>query len=272
MRTLICAVLVVVVVVACNKTESVATTSSPSATASSSAPSTTASVAASSAPVDAGPPSLDQQLVTLAQRWNDALARRDAEALRDVYAAHVTMYGASYDRSAAVAAKKAALTGDYTQSIAQVLITKGDPDRPRAIFEKSWTVRGKESHVRASLGFAKESGRWWVADETDVKTEAKLADESCLGLVHAAVLSTDDGKTYKKSPYGTLYVCGPPDCDTFQIAAIRLELGHDLERLASFDVDQKKGVVSHAGIELAADPAIVARMKAACAREASQGK
>jgi hypothetical protein len=269
MRTLF---LLLSCVIACNKPESAATTTSPSATASSSpAPTTSASapVVASSAPVvDAGPPSLDQQLVTLAQRWNDALARRDAEALRDVYAAHVTMYGASYDRSAAVAAKKAALTGDYTQAIANVLVTKGDPDKPRAIFDKSWTIAGKESHVRASLGFAKENGRWWVADETDAKTEAKLADESCLGLVHAAVLSTDDGKTYKKSPYGTMYVCGPPDCDTFQIAAIRLEKDQ-MERLASFDVDQKKGVVSHAGLELKADPAIVARMKAACAKEAT---
>ena len=270
MRALIFGVLLV----ACNKTESVANTT-PSATASSSPPAVSATapaVASSTAIVDAGPPSLDQQLVTLAQRWNDALARRDAEALRDVYAAHVTMYGASYDRSQAVAAKKAALTGDYTQSIASVMITKGDPDKPRAIFEKSWTIRGKESSVRASLGFVKENGRWWVADETDAKTEAKLADESCLGLVHAAIQSTDEGKMYKKSPYGTMYVCGPPDCDTFQIEAIRLELGKDMERLASYDVDQKKGVVSHAGVELKADPAIVARMKAACAREASQGK
>jgi hypothetical protein len=257
----------------CNKTESAATTSSSSATASSSALVTASATASSSAPVaivDAGPPSLDQQLVTLAQRWNDALARRDADGLRDVFASHVTMYGTSYDRTQAIAAKKLALAGDYTQSIAQVMITKSDPDKPRAVFEKSWTIRGKESHVRASLGFAKEGGRWLVADETDAKTEAKLADESCLGLVHASVLSTDDGVTYKKSPYGTMYVCGPPDCDTFQIAAIRLEKD-EMQRLASFDVDQKKGVVSHAGVELKADPAIVARMKAACAREA-QGK
>ncbi len=258
--------------IACNKTESVATT--PSATVSSPPPiaSVTASATASSAPAvaDAGKPSIDQDLVTLAQRWNDALARRDAEALDDVFAAHVTMYGASYDRAHAIAAKKSALTPDYTQSIAEMLITKGDPDKPRAIFEKSWTIHGKESHVRASLGFAKENGRWRVADETDAKTEAKLADESCLGLVHAAVLSTDDGKTYKKSPYGTMYVCGPPECDTFQIAAIRLEHDH-MDRLASFDVDQKKGVVYHAGVDQKADPAIVTRMKAACAREA-QGK
>ena len=258
MRAAVC-----VFLIAC-KTESVATTNAPSATTSA-PPSPTTSVTV------AAPPSLDQQLVTLAQRWNDALARRDAEGLRDVFASHVTMYGTSYDRTQAIAAKKAALTPDYTQSIAGVLITKGDPDKPRAIFDKSWTIRGKESHVRASLGFAKEGGRWLVADETDAKTEAKLADESCMGLVHAAVLSTDDGKTYKKSPYGTMYVCGPPDCDTFQIAAIRLEMGHDMERLASFDVDQKKGVVSHAGVELKADPAIVERMKAACAKEA-QGK
>jgi ketosteroid isomerase-like protein len=259
--------LVLVVLVACSKTESVATT--PSATASSPPPaaSVTASAIVSSSPAVAdAAPSLDQELVTLVERWNEALARRDASALDDVYASHVTMYGTTYDRAQAIAAKKAALTPDYTQSIAGVLVTKGDPDKPRAIFDKSWTVRGKESHVRASLGFAKENGRWRVADETDAKTEAKLADESCLGLVHAAVLSTDDGKTYKKSPYGTMYVCGPPDCDTFQIAAIRLESDH-MDRLASFDVDQKKGVVLHAGIDQKADPAIIARMKSACARE-----
>ena len=261
--------LVFVVLVAC-KGESVATTTTTTTPSASSSPPVASATSSAAVMVADAAPSLDQELVTLAQRWNDALARRDAEGLRDVFASHVTMYGTSYDRSQAIAAKKLALTGDYTQAIAQVMITKGDPDKPRAIFEKTWTIHGKESHVRASLGFAKEGGRWLVADETDAKTEAKLADESCLGLVHAAVLSTDDGKTYKKSPYGTMYVCGPPECDTFQIAAIRLEKDH-MERLASFDVDQKKGVVSHAGLVLAADQAIVARMKTACAKEA-QGK
>lgn len=266
--------LLFLLLVAC-KSESIATTTttpaetstSSSATATPPAPKPSASVAVVEA---AAPPTVDEQLIALTQRWNDALARHEAGALDAVYGAHVTLYGTTVDRAAAIAAKKAALTGDYTQSIASILVTKGDPEHPHAVFDKTWTNHGKESKVRASLAFAKEGGRWVVVEETDAKTEAKLADESCLGLVHKVVLSTDDAATYRKAPYGTMYVCGPPECDTFQIAAIRI--GQDLERLASFDVDQKKGTVSHAGIELKADPQLVARMKAACAKEAAQTK
>jgi hypothetical protein len=249
--------LLLVFLVAC-KSESVAST-------------TTAPTSASVVVVEAAPPpTLDEQLISLTQRWSDALARHDADALDTIYGARVALYGATLDRAAAIAGKKAALTGDYTQSIASILVVRGNPERPRAIFDKTWTNRGKESKVRASLAFAKEGGRWVVVEETDAKTEAKLADESCLGLVHKVVLSTDDAATYRSAPYGTMYVCGPPDCDTFQIAAIRI--GRDLERLASYDVDQKKGVVSHVGVELKADPQLVARMKTSCARETTDGK
>ncbi len=45
-----------------------------------------------------------------------------------------------------------------------------------------------------------------------------------------------------------------------------------MTREAPFEVDQKTGAVTHAGIALKPDAAIVARMKSACAREAAQGK
>jgi hypothetical protein len=262
-------VLLALMLVAC-RSESVATTTPTETAAASHAPPPQSSSSAVAVAEAAAPPTVDEQLIALTQRWNDALAQHNADALDAVYGAHPSLYGTTLDRAAAIAAKRAALTGDYTQSIASILIVKGDPARPHAVFDKTWTNHGKQSSVRASLAFAKEGGRWVVVEETDSKTEAKLADESCLGLVHKVVLSTDDAATYRKAPYGTMYVCGPPECDTFQIAAIRIE--HDLERLASYDVDQKKGVVSHAGVELKADPQLVSRMKAACAREAAEAK
>jgi hypothetical protein len=214
---------------------------------------------------------MDEELLALTNSWNDMLSRHSAAALDHVYALHVTLYGSSYDRAGAIGAKQAALTGDYTQSIASLMVVKSDPEKPRVVFDKTWTIKGKTSHVRASLGFIKENGHWAVADETDVKTEELLASQqSCMGLVHEAVLSTDDGKMYRGKGYGTMYVCGPPDCDTFQIAGIHLD-ENGMQRLASFDVDQKKGVVAHAGVTLKPDPAIIGRMKTACAKEA-QGK
>jgi hypothetical protein len=212
----------------------------------------------------------EDEIGALVRRWNDALAQRNAAALEDVYGARVSLYGTSLDRASAIKTKAAALAGEYTQSIGPVEVERKDAAHPRATFDKTWQKRGKKGTVRASLGFANEDGRWVVVEESDAKTDQAIADakseESCLGLVHRVVLSTEDGKAYRKSPYGTMYVCGPPDCDGFQIAAVRF--GNDaMQRLATFDVDQKSGVVSHAGLALAADPKLVARMKAACAKE-----
>ena len=184
---------------------------------------------------------VDVELRSLTRRWNDALARRDAAALEAVYGARIRLYGAMVDRKTAVKMKAAALTDDYTQSIGSVALSTRDPAYPRALFDKTWKKKGKELRVRGSLGFAKEDGRWVVTDESDAKADSLTLDEhgedSCLGLVHAAVLSTQDGETFRHPPYGTLFVCGPPECETFQDAALvklrrRSEDGHSLPHLS----------------------------------------
>ncbi len=245
----------------------------PSASASASAMSASASA---SVAVDAGV-GVEQELRALAQRWNDALAKRDADALRAVYGARVAMYGAPYDREAAIAAKKKALTADYTQSIASIHILRSEPDRPAALFEKTWTTQHKTSHVHASLQFAKEDDRWVVVEETDGKTEQLLWDASCLGLVYAAIESTDEFTQYRsagseREPYVLTEPCSPPECAKFQIKL--MQIGHDYGPFVIYDVDQVSGVVSRHddGVAIKADAAIVARMKLACAREAAQRK
>jgi len=252
--------LLLLFVVACKK-ESAATTLAETLAPSSSTP----PAHSMDVTIAAHMPTVDEELITLTQRWSDTLTRHDADGLRDVYGARVTLYGSTLDREAAIAGKKAALTGDYAQAIASILIVRSNPERPAAIFDKTWTTHGKTSSVRGSLHFGQEASRWVVVEETDAKTETMLADNSCLALAHKVVLSTDDAAVYRTAPYGTMYVCGPPDCDAFQIAAIRI--GHDLERLATYDVDPKKGVVTHAGVALNADPKVIAQLKVACARE-----
>jgi hypothetical protein len=211
---------------------------------------------------------LDVELQSLTQRWNAALAERNATALAPVYGARVSLYGTLVDRKTALKMKSAALTDDYTQSIGPVTLDMRDPAHPRALFDKTWNKKGKELTVRGSLGFGNEDGRWVVTDESDAKADSLLLDEhgqdNCLGLVHAAVLSTEDGESFRHPPYGTVYVCGPPECETFQIAGY-LEDKNGMQRMATFDVDPKTGVVSHVA-PIVADAAIVSRMKAACAK------
>lgn len=211
---------------------------------------------------------LDVELQSLTQRWNAALAQRNATALAAVYGARVRLYGTLVERKTALKMKSTALTDDYTQSIDSVTLDMRDPAHPRALFDKTWNKQGKELRVRGSLGFGNEDGRWVVTDESDVKADALVLDEhgedNCLGLVHAAVLSTEDGASFRHPPYGTVYVCGPPECETFQIAGY-LEDKNGMQRMATFDVDPKTGVVSHVA-PIVADAAIVSRMKAACAK------
>jgi hypothetical protein len=213
------------------------------------------------------PTALELELRSLAQRWNDALANHNVAMLSSVYGARVRLYGRDVDRKVAIKMKTAAASGDYTQSMGPIEIDLREPTYPRVLFTKTWLTKGKEFSIRASLDFAKENGRWVVIEESDAKADdAALQDngkDSCLGLVHAAVMSTQDGLLYRHPPYGTQYVCGPPECDTYQIDGIRLG-NEGMERMARFDVDPMTGVVSHV-TPIVADPVIVTRMKAACA-------
>ena len=91
----------------------------------------------------------------------------------------------------------------------------------------------------------------------------KNGHDSCLSLAHAAVVSTEEGEQFRHPPYGTLYVCGPKECETLQIAGYVIDKT-GLQRLSNFDVDPGTGVVAHFGNLLEADAAIASRMKAAC--------
>jgi hypothetical protein len=217
-------------------------------------------------------PTPDDELVTLTQRWNDALAKRDASALEKIYGADVRLYDQNLSRAAAVKNKAAALakSPDYTQSIASIAIDRKQADRPTATFLKTWKTGGKESSVAGILVFGKEPSGWVVVEESDQTTDkkrlARFQQGGCLHLVHAVVASTESGRAYAPPRAGTIVVCEPPSCDTFQIAGGRF--GGDppsFQREATFDVDAKKGVVLRAGAAEAADPALLAKMKTACA-------
>jgi hypothetical protein len=216
----------------------------------------------------------DDDAITVTMAWNDALARRDAPALRRVYGAKVRLYEEQLDRETAIARKAAAFkrAPDYTQSIRSLKIDRSHPERPTVEFLKTWRTGGKESSTRGVLVLGTEDGKQShtvVLEESDVTTDAKrlaaLKDEGCLGLVHAAVFSTPSGRGYHGKDAYTMIACEPPECDGFQV-----EAGHiggdppSFQREALFEVDPKKGVVSHATIVEPADPAILTRLKAAC--------
>lgn len=263
-----------------------------SSAADASAPSASVSVAAPAAR-ESSPPAagVKADLEALANRWNDALRSRNAEALRDVYAKNVRLYGVRMTRDAAVERKAAALAKapDYTQSIAQPSFDESNPKRPTLVFQKEWTASGKPSSVVASLTFANDGGKWFVVEESDAVTDAKLdlkrdartlakakatpqADDDCEGAVVRAVIALKEAKDLLDGPTnpdgghssnGVRVAGGPPESKTFSVA---IHENHDdhLATLAWFDVDAETGAIT--GIDpdqvIRVDPAVTK----ACAR------
>jgi hypothetical protein len=225
----------------------------------------------------------EAEILAVVKRWNDALANRDAALLKAVYGAQVRLYTSSVDRDAAVKMKAAALAAakDYTQSISAIEVDLRAADRPRASFQKKWTAKGKEQAVVGSLVLAQEAGKWVVVEESDAKTDERRAraaasQDSCEALVVGVVASTPEAARLLAGPTnpagghssnGLRIGGGPPDSPTFGVAVHENHADH-LATLAWFDVDPKTGKVTDSidGAEQKADPALVKRMVAACAK------
>jgi hypothetical protein len=250
-------------------------------------PAGSAAVAPAAAPpVAAAPPKVDPreaEILTVVKRWNDALATRNPLLLKTVYGAQVRLYTSTVDRDAAIQAKVAALAAakDYTQSIGAVEIDLRAADRPRASFQKKWTSNGKAQTVVGSLVLAKEAGDWVVVEESDAKTDERLARaaasmDSCEAFVIGVVSSTPKASRLLAGPTnpagghpsnGLRFGGGPPESPTFAVA-LHENHADRLVTLAWFDVDPKTGKVTDLleGGEHKADPALVRKMVAACAR------
>lgn len=271
--------LLLVLLVGCDH----ATTSAPAADAAATAPSvsSTAQTAQASSPAPKANP-VEAELLTLTKAWNDALAKRDAEALRPVYGANVKLYQNAMTRDAAIKAKAGALASakDYTQSLQQIEINGVKSARPTAVFEKRWTQNGKNLGVRASLAFAKEGGKWVVVEESDAPSDARKAraanKESCEGLVIGVVSSIPEVAKFLAGPTdpahghssnGLRIGSGPPESPTFSVG---MHENHDdrLVTMGWYDVDPKSGKVTNELSDVAPspDPKIVDKMKAACAK------
>jgi len=229
------------------------------------------------------PDPLETELLAVTRRWNEALARRDAGALRSVYGAQVRLYQNTVDREAAIKTKAAALAAskDYTQAITAVEFDLRTADRPKAGFDKKWTSKGKQQSVRGSLVFAKEGGQWVVVEESDTKTDERRAraeanKDSCEGLVVGVVMSVPEASQILNGPTdpaeghnsnGLRIDGGPPESPTFAVAIHENHPDH-LLTLAWFEVDPRTGRVTE-GLDKTprkADPALVEKMKAACAK------
>lgn len=228
-----------------------------------------------SASASSAPTTQQDEIITMTMAWNDALARRDAPALRRVYGAKVRLYAENLDLDAVIARKAAAFksTPDYTQSIRSLKVDRSQPDRPTVEFLKTWRASGKENTIRGVLVFGFDGDTHPVIyEESDVATDAKrlaaLKDEGCYGLLHQVVYSTASGRAYHGHDASTMIACTPPECTGFEVAAGRFGgPSMTFHREATFEINHKTGAVSEDSVPTAADPTIVARMKTACAAE-----
>lgn len=156
----------------------------------------------------------ERPIRALVEKWNHALAARDAEALSTLYGANVELYGSTRTREAVIRGKKKAFTAspDYTQSIGAITLERLDTDSPQAHFEKRWTEHARSKATEAVLTFKKDNGEWTIAGETDqpsiertknATTTAKVAlpkVDACTRALDELVSSTPGVKKLLDGP------------------------------------------------------------------------
>jgi hypothetical protein len=228
------------------------------------------------------PDPVEDEIAAVTNAWNDALAKRNADALKPIYAKNVRLYTVQMPREQAVKVKADALKADkdYTQSISYLEIDTRKKAEPRALFHKKWTSKGKEQEVVASLAFAKEDGKWVVTEESDVPSDqrrvraAQNAD-GCESLVQKLASSTAEANAILARPpnpskghlsNGTRIGAGPPEQTNYSIG-IHENHSDRVVTLMWIDVDPKTGamtsVIDDKPLKGASD--LVEQVKKACA-------
>lgn len=262
-----------------------ATTTTPSATTTSTgAPPGAAAQPAQPAALGPAPKAnpIENEINAVTQKWNDALAKRDAKALEGVYAKKVKLYTNEMSREKVIKAKADAFAAakDYTQAIAFVEYDVRKKDEPKALFNKKWTVNGQENQVRASLVFTKEEGKWVIKDESDAPTDqrrqrAAASADSCESVVQRLAASTpeamrilgarpDPSKGHTSN--GTRLGGGPPESASYSVAIHENHADH-IVTLMWIDVDPKTGAMTSAIDDrpLKGAPELVEKVKTSCA-------
>lgn len=226
---------------------------------------------------------VEDEIAALTKTWNDALAKRDADALKNVYAKNVRLYTVEMTRDKAIKAKAEAFVNDkeYTQSISFLEIDTRKKAEPRALFNKTWKAKGKDSQVRASLVFAKEDGKWVIKEESDVPSDqrrlrAAQNAEGCESMVQQLASSTPDAQRVlgqRPDPSkghlsnGTRIGGGPPESSYYSIG-IHENHSDRIVTMLWIEVDPKTGAMK-SGIDdspiTGGSPALVEKVKTACA-------
>jgi ketosteroid isomerase-like protein len=229
------------------------------------------------------PNPIEEEVNAVTQKWNDALAKRDAKALEGVYAKNVKLYTVDMTREKAIKAKADAFAAakDYTQSIAFVEYDVRKKDEPKALFNKKWTQNGKEQQVRASLVFTKEGGKWLIKDESDAPSDqrrlrAAQDSDGCESVVQKLAASTpealrilsarpDTAKGHVSS--GTRLGGGPPEQQNYSVAIHENHNDH-IVTLMWIDVDPKTGALTSVIDDkpLKGSQDLVEKVRVACAQ------
>lgn len=267
-----CVLTLLLVLVACD--------SKPADPAPAPAPAPSSPPAAAVSIPAANPIESEVHLVT--QKWNDALAKRDAKALESVYAKNVKLYTVEMPREKVIRAKADAFAAakDYTQSISFVEYDVRKKDEPKALFNKKWTQNGQESQVRASLVFTKEDGRWVIKDESDAPSDqrrqrAAQNEGGCESAVQKLAASTPEARRIlgaRPDPSkghlsnGTRIGGGPPESESYSIAIHENHTDH-IVTLMWIRVDPKTGALTSELDDrpLQGAPDLVEKVKTACA-------
>jgi hypothetical protein len=150
------------------------------------------------AAVDAGSPAEAEARAVVA-KWSEALDRHDAVPLTAFYADRVKFYGQDLPRELVISNKRRALpaTSTFHQEIVGKIALEPTADGFRATFLKRSGPRADLRDVQATLGLARASGSFVIAEETDEVTEKRLAgqrDGRCSTAASKAVAALPEVK------------------------------------------------------------------------------
>jgi ketosteroid isomerase-like protein len=118
----------------------------------------------------------------LTQQWNEALSKHDVEALSELYADTIYLYGRSKLKSQALEEKKAYFENvpDYQQRIENLVLIQNNETNSEISFLKTHGKPEKEKTVKSYLEFTKYNGEWKISTEGDVLTDENLKQEIVL--------------------------------------------------------------------------------------------
>ena len=134
---------------------------------------------------------IQQQLVSLVNRWCECHSKGDVQTLSQLYGPQVKFYQSDYSRETVLDSKQKAFAkpGDYRQNASNIRVEKRPDGTYKVFFTKQTASGNYPSYVSAQ----KINGSWKIVEESDFVTDKNLAKRK---LAQMSLLAEDTNYGY----------------------------------------------------------------------------